>query len=165
VDVLDRTNVRHAMTYWPWSLLSQPYPLPERLVAADPEAVVDDALDGWGSTPETFSADVRDAYVEALRDPRAIHAICEEYRAAATIDDARDRHDREAGRRIACPVLVLWGQGGGVDQWYTQWGGPLGVWKDWAANSVTGRSITGGHFFPEQNPGGTIAEMQAFLTA
>ena len=100
--------------------------------------------------------------VAALRDPDTVHAICEEYRAAATIDLARDAEDRGAGHRIACPVLVLWSAGSGLDKWYEDVGGPLGIWRDWAI-AVTGRAISGGHFFPEQNAAETISELRAFF--
>lgn len=79
------------MAYWPWSLLAQPEPLPERILTAVPETVVDDALGGWGSPATAFPAEIRDAYVEALRNHIHAHAICEEYRAAATVDREHDR--------------------------------------------------------------------------
>ena len=103
-----RADKKLATAFWPWSLLAQPEPLPERLVSAAPDAVVDDALGGWGSPANAFGSEVRAAYIEALRDPARVHAICEEYRAAATLDHEHDLEDRHAGRRIACPVLVLW---------------------------------------------------------
>ena len=111
-EALSRADARLALGYWPWSLLAQAAPLPERLIAADPEAVVDNALQGWGSEGASFPVEVRTAYVAALRDRDSVHAICEEYRAAATIDFAQDMADRKAGRRIACPLLALWG-----DRW------------------------------------------------
>jgi haloacetate dehalogenase len=106
-EAWERADARFALAFWPWSLLAQPEPLPERLVAAAPEAVVDDALGGWGSPKGAFGPEVRAAYVEALRDPARVHAICEEYRAAATRDREHDEADRRSGRRIACPVLAL----------------------------------------------------------
>ena len=100
--------MRLALGYWPWSLLAQPEPLPERLITTDPEAVVDDALGGgWGTEHASFPPEIRAAYIDALRDPASVHAICEEYRAAATLDFARDMEDRKAGRKIGCPVLAL----------------------------------------------------------
>lgn len=95
-DVFRRADDRALLAFWPWSLLTQPEPLPERLLSSDPAAVVDDALTNWGSDPATFAADARAAYISALQDPAAVHAICEEYRAAATIDRALDAADREA---------------------------------------------------------------------
>jgi haloacetate dehalogenase len=161
-EALARADARLALDYWPWSLLAQAEPLPERLILADPEIVVDDALGGWGSDQTSFPPKVRTAYIAALRDPDTVHAICEEYRAAATIDFARDTKDRDAGRRIRCPVLVLWSEGSGLDTSYGDAGGPLGIWRDWAAD-VTGRAISGGHFFPEQNAAETTSELRAFF--
>src|SRR5262245_6658766 len=74
-EVWDRADARFALTYWPWSLLAQPEPLPERLVRASPKAIVDDALAGWGSPPTVFAREVRTSYVEALRDPAHVPAI------------------------------------------------------------------------------------------
>jgi len=163
-EAFRRADARLALAYWPWSLLAQPEPLPERLIAADPESVVGDALENWGTDPAAFDAEIRTAYVDALRDYATVHAICEEYRAAAAIDVAHDNADRAAGRRIECPMLVLWGAGGPLDTWYEAAGGPLEIWRGWAP-SVTGRSILGGHFFPEQNASETIGELRAFLGA
>ena len=161
-DALARADARLALSFWPWSLLAQPAPLPERLLLADPEAIVDAALGGWGSDPGAFAAEVRAAYIAALRDPASAHAICEEYRAAATLDLAQDADDRREGRRIGCPVLVLWSKGSGLDTWYADAGGPLGLWRGWAAD-VAGRAISGGHFFPEQNASGTAAVLRDFF--
>jgi haloacetate dehalogenase len=161
-EVFDRADARLAAGYWPWSLLAQPEPLPERLIAAAPDAFVDAALHGWGSDPASFPDDVRDAYVDALRDPAHAHAICEEYRAAAALDWEADRRDLAGGRRIHAPTLVLWAAGGPLDSWYDEAGGPLGIWRAWATH-VTGSPIAGGHFFPEQNPEATHAALQAFL--
>lgn len=136
---------------------------PQRLSAA-PDAVVDAALSGWGSPPGTFGPSVRAAYIAALSDPGHIHAICEEYRAAATIDRHHDAEDRRRGRRITCPVLVLWGAGGPLDTWYITAGGPLGLWRSWA-DDVRGHAITAGHFFPEEQPDQTAAELRRFLAA
>jgi haloacetate dehalogenase len=161
-EAFRRADVRLALAFWPWSLLAQPEPLPERLIMGDPEVVVDDALGGWGSDRASFPPQVRAAYIEALRDPKAVHAICEEYRAAATIDLARDTEDRGAGRRISCPTLALWSEGSALDTWYEEAGGPLGIWREWAAD-VTGRPIAGGHFFPEQNAIETISQLRSFF--
>jgi haloacetate dehalogenase len=157
------------ITAWPWTTgpgrcWRSRKPLPERLISADPEIVVDDALGGWGSDRVNFPPQVRVAYIEALRDPDAVHAICEEYRAAATIDFAQDEKDRSAGRKISCPALILWSEGSGLDSWYKNAGGPLGIWRDWATD-VTGRAISGGHFFPEQNSVETISELRPFFTS
>lgn len=87
----DRADARFALAFWPWTLLAQPEPLPERLLAAAPDAVIEDALGQWGSASNLFSSAVRGAYVEALSDAERVHAICEEYRAVATIDREHDK--------------------------------------------------------------------------
>src|SRR5919107_363906 len=112
--VWDRADARFALAYWPWSLLAQPEPFPERILAAAPEAITDNALGAWGTPSTVFPVEVRAAYVDALRDPAHIHAICEEYRAGATLDRLHDSEDRTAGRRISCPMLAVWSAHGAL---------------------------------------------------
>jgi haloacetate dehalogenase len=88
--------------------------------------------------------------------------ICEEYRAAATLDHAHDLEDRRAGRRIACPVLVLWSDRGPLGTWYAEDGGPLALWRAWA-NDVRGSPLNAGHFFPEEIPERTAKELSGFF--
>lgn len=160
--VWDRADARLALAFWPWSLLAQPEPLPERILTATADAIVDDALGAWGSPGAAFPAPARAAYAEALADPAHAHAICEEYRAAATIDREHDAADRAAGRRIACPVMALWSAGGPLDTWYAEDGGPLALWRSWA-DDLRGWAVTGGHFFPEAAPGETADALRGFL--
>jgi haloacetate dehalogenase len=116
-----------------------------------------------GALPQNaFGSDVRAAYIEALRDPTRVHAICEEYRAAATFDHQHDLEDRRTGRRIACPVLVLWSGRGPLGTWYAEVGGPLALWRTWA-NDVRGRPLDAGHFFPEEIPEQTAEELSGFF--
>jgi haloacetate dehalogenase len=149
--VWDHANADLALGFWPWSLLAQPEPFPEQILTAVPKAIIDNALDKWGSAPDAFPAYVRSAYVEALSKPENAHAICEEYRAAAAIDREHDKADQEAGRRITAPLLALWSANGALEAWYQNEGGPLALWRRWA-DDVTGHAIEGGHFFPEEKP-------------
>ena len=161
----DRADARLALGFWPWSLLAQPEPFPERLVGAAAEAVIDQALSfEWGTPAETFDHDTRAEYLAQLRDPDHLHAICEEYRAAAGIDREHDVADRERGRRIACPVLALWSGAGPLGSWYIDDGGPLEIWRELAPD-VTGRPVEGGHFFPEEHPQDTARLLAAFFAA
>jgi haloacetate dehalogenase len=159
-DTWELADKRLATAFWPWSLLAQPEPLPERLLSAAPDAVIDDALGGWGSPANAFGPEVRAAYVAALRDPAHVHAICEEYRAAATLDHEHDLQDRRAGRGIAC--LVLWSGRGPLGSWYAERGGPLALWRAWA-NDVRGGPLDAGHFFPEEMPERTAQELSGFF--
>jgi haloacetate dehalogenase len=160
----ERADARFALGFWPWSLLAQPEPLPERILAAVPKAIVDDALGGWGSPSAVFPPEVRVAYVHSLRDPSHAHAICEEYRAAATIDREHDRADRASGRRIVCPLLVLWSAHGALENWYVGEGGPIALWRAWG-DDVRGRALNAGHFFPEEVPEQTAEALNCFFAA
>jgi haloacetate dehalogenase len=162
-DAWVRADSRFALSFWPWSLLAQPEPLPEKMVMAAADAIVDDALNTWGSPSGTVAADVRAAYVTALRSPGHAHAICEEYRAGATIDLTHDQQDIASSRKIRCPLLALWSAGGAVDSWYEEEGGPLALWRQWAVD-VRGQRMQGGHFFPEAHPEQTSDELQRFFT-
>jgi haloacetate dehalogenase len=155
-------DARFALAYWPWSLLAQREPLPERLIAAAPEVVVDEALGGWGSPAHSFDPDVRAEYVAVLRDPTRVHAICEEYRAAATLDRQHDEADRASGRRIPCPMLALWSGRGGLASWYAEAGGPLGLWQAWG-DDIRGHALDAGHFFPEEAPEETARALEQFF--
>ena len=163
VSVWLRADERFARAFWPWLLLAQEPPLPETLVSSAPEAIVDHALGAWGGSASKFPPDVRAAYVEALRDLGHVHAICEEYRAAATVDRDHDQADRARGHKIRCPLLALWSAGGAVDTWYADEGGPLALWREFA-HQVEGASIDGGHFFPEQDPRKTLDALEKFFT-
>jgi haloacetate dehalogenase len=158
--VWQRADARFALGYWPWSLLAQPEPLPERILVASAEAIIEHALGGWGSAAEAFPAEVRAAYLEALRDPCHARAICEEYRAAAGIDRAHDQADRKAARKIRAPMLALWSAEGPLDSWYNE--GPVALWRDWA-DDVSGYAIKGGHFFPEAAPAPTAEALRRFF--
>lgn len=162
-EAWDRADADFTLGFWPWSLLAQAEPLPERILTSAAEAIIDNALDNWGSAPETFPANIRSAYADVLRDPDHAHAICEEYRAAAAIDRDHNEADRKAGRRIICPVLVLWSGKGPLDSWYKDDGGPVGVWKKWAM-TVQGEALAGGHFFPEELPDQTAGLLSRFFT-
>ncbi len=158
-----RADARFALGYWPWSLLAQPDPLPERLLAAAPDALLDAALGGWGSPAAIFPPEVRSAYLETLQDAERAHAICEEYRAAAGLDRTHDQVDVAGRRRMACPVLALWGAQGSLDTWYPEAGGPLAIWRAWAEN-VQGHAIEAGHFFPEEAPDETAEALTRFFS-
>lgn len=153
---------RLALAFWPWSLLSQPAPLPERLIGASPEAVIDDATSQWGTPAEAFPEEVRKAYAAPLHDPRRVHSVCEEFRAAATLDRDHDEADLRAGRKIECPLLLLWDGEGALEKWYEAQGGPIGIWKQWASD-VRGEPMSGGHFFPEAEPEATASALRAFF--
>ena len=157
-EVFRRADAAFALSFWVWSFLAAPEPLPERLVGAAPDVLVDHMLDTWSAVPDAFPKEVRAAYRRAFRDPATVHAVCEEYRAAATLDRRHDEEDR--GRRMVCPVLALWSAHGALQEWYDV----LAVWREWA-HDVRGHALACGHFLPEEAPDETYAALRAFFAA
>jgi haloacetate dehalogenase len=156
-DAYGRADKDFGLGFWIWSFLAAPEPVPERLVEQAPDVIVDYML-SLSEATDAFPPEVRAEYVAKLSDPATIHVICEEYRAAATLDVAHDDADRGV-RKISCPTLVLWSVSGAVDAWYE----PLEVWRTWA-DDVTGGPIDCGHFIPEEAPAETIQALTSFLT-
>ncbi len=152
-DMWRRADMALGLAFWHWYFLAQPHDLPERIIAADPEAFY------GGRWLPSFHPDAVADYRHALTTPGTIHAICEDYRAAAGIDREHDETDRRAQRRITCPVLVLWGQ---VGRSLGQWFDVVEVWRQWA-NDVRGRALDCGHHLPEELPEETAAELVSFL--
>ncbi len=158
-EVWARADDKLALAYWHWGFLAQPTPLPERLIIGDPDAYFDYHLlmIGLGADADAYPDEVMAAYRRQLDDITAVNAICEDYRAGATIDRALDEADR--GREITCPVLCLWGARGALPAFY---GDVLAVWRPWAPG-VTGRGLDASHFLVEDRPLEVAAELTAFL--
>jgi haloacetate dehalogenase len=106
------------------------------------------------------STDVQKEYARAMSDPAAIHAMCEDYRAAASIDLRHDEADLKQGKKVTCPLLTLWGERGAMGRLYDV----LGVWRDWGTQ-VSGKSLPAGHNLHEEIPDAVLAEVSAFLRA
>ena len=157
----ERTNQTFATAYYHWFFLIQPFDLPERLIGADPGYYLRRKVAGWGSAGlSIFDPRALAEYERCFADPRTIHATCEDYRAAATIDLEHDRADVAAGRKVRCPLLVLWGDKGVVHRLYA----PLADWAE-VADDVRGRSLPCGHYLAEERPDETLAELERFLAA
>ena len=152
-EVWARADARFALGYWHWALLAQPAPVPETVIAPDPEAFFLDAQ--FGGVLRTFPAAAQ--YARHLHDQKVVHAICEDYRAGATYDRELDDADRADGNRITCPVQVLWGAKGALPGWYDV----LAVWRGWA-DDVVGRALDCGHFLPEERPAETAEALRSF---
>lgn len=157
LEVFARIDQRMATAYYHWFFLIQPNGLPEHMIGLDPEFYLRRVLGSIGSTAEVFDAEALAAYLAAFRNPATVHAMCEDYRAAATIDQVHDREDRAAGRTVDCPALVLWGERSAVGRLYDD---PLGIWRPYAP-AIQGHPMPSGHFIPEEAPEETA---QALLT-
>lgn len=158
IDMWSGADKNFGMGAFHWFMLAQTYDLPERLLSSDPTYFLDATLKKMAGGLEHLDPLALAEYRRCFLDPDVRHAVCEDYRAGAGIDEVHDREDQEAGRRIGCPVLVLWEEG------RTYGGGrvPLDIWRDWA-DDVVGRGLLGGHLLPERASGDVLAELTAFL--
>jgi haloacetate dehalogenase len=148
-------NLARAMYHW--QFLAQPGGLPERMIGADPDYYLTEKLRRWSKDFSAFEPEALAAYKAAFRDPETIRATCDDYRAGATVDFEIDAADFGT-RKLAMPVLALWGQGGLAKRAEN----PLTVWREWA-DDVSGHALPCGHFLPEEDPAGTLKALEAFL--
>ena len=159
-EMIARMDAEKAYDAYHWFFLAQPYDLPERLIAADPDFYLERTIASWLGAGAEIAPQAMERYRRAFRKSSVIHAACEDYRAGLDIDTELDRADQVAGRRIACPVLVLWGQRRAYrdsDDW-------LGTWRGWAAQ-VEGGPIACGHFLAEERPDEVAAALERFFGA
>lgn len=154
-----RTDRGLASLYWHWYFLQQPAPFPERMIAGDPDFFFETCLFGWGAaSPEDFAADQLADYRRCWRDKAMIAGSCADYRAAAHVDLALDAAD--LGAKIRCPALALYGAQGAMAKLFDM----EAEWRPFCEN-LTARAMPGGHFFIDQYPEETAAELLAFLGA
>lgn len=150
------TDQHFATGYYHWFFLIQPDGLPERMIGADPAYYLSEKMKRWSAPGTVFSDAAMAEYIRCFSQPDAIHASCEDYRAAASIDLEHDEED--LNRKLECPLLVLWGAKGFVTRTYDV----LGVWREHAKN-VQGRALDCGHFLPEEAPAAVCEELLRFL--
>jgi haloacetate dehalogenase len=150
------TDKAFATAYYHWFFLIQKPPLPEMLLKNQvPKYIIGRIGRGPGGI-KVFDKNALKQYVKAFKDPRCIHATCEDYRAAATIDLVHD--EKDSRRKIEMPVLVLWGKQGVIERMFR----PLADWRE-VARDVRGRALECGHFLPEEKPTEVLAELRRFL--
>lgn len=155
----EQTTETFARAYWHWFFLIQPAPLPERLIEANPAAYVTDVMGRRSSGLAPFDARALAEYQRCIALPGCAHGICEDYRASAGIDLEHDRSDRDAGKRISVPLLVLWGSQGVIERCFD----PLKEWLA-VADNVTGEALPCGHYVPEEVPDALLARVLPFFT-
>ena len=148
LDMYGRTDMDFARAYYHWFHLIQPAPLPERMIAGDALPYLHTKLGGWGGTGLSIFEPQALADYERCFTPATIHTMCEDYRASAGIDLAHDRHSRERGEKVACDMLVLWGERGVVQRMFQ----PLALWQAQCAGTVSGQTLPCGHYMPEECP-------------
>jgi haloacetate dehalogenase len=144
---------------WHWFFNIQPYDLPERLMGADPDYFIRKKLAKTEQGLNFFDPAALAEYVRCFRDPATIHAICEDYRATFGVDLDMDTADVAAGRKITCPLLLLWGATGGVGRNHRS----AEIWPRYAADIKDGKALPCGHYLSEEAPDETYAELRAFF--
>ena len=157
-EMWEGANKAFGMGAWHWFMMAQPAPLPETLMAADPTFLIDLTLANMAKDINLLDPLALDDYRTAFNNADVRHAMCEDYRAGATTDEAHDLADRAAGRKIHAPVLLLWEEG-------RRYGGgrePLNIWADWAEH-VEGRGLGGGHLLPETAAAEVLDALLPFL--
>ena len=150
------TDQAFATAYYHWFFLIQKADFPERMIGADPGFYLDRLFGSLSAADGTFAPDAVAEYKRCFARPETIHATCEDYRAAASIDLEHDKAD--AARKVACPLLVLWGARGVVGRMFD----PLACWREKAEN-VSGEALDCGHFLPEERPRETTEALLRFL--
>lgn len=154
--LMESVDRSFATAYYHWFFLIQPDGLPERMIGADPEWFLRETVRRWSGRAEPVAEEALAEYVRCFADPAAIHASCEDYRAAASIDLEHDRAD--AGRRVECPLLALWGAHAAMHRLHDV----LATWRAVAAD-VRGRPLDCGHFLPEERPAETAEALAEFF--
>ncbi|UPQ84072.1 alpha/beta hydrolase [Pseudomonas knackmussii] len=153
-----QTNETFARAYWHWFFLIRPAPIPESLLALNPEQILKGAVATRPDHQHPFSDAAFAEYLRCMKLPGTIHAFCEDYRASAGIDLEHDREDRAAGRMIQAPLLVLWGADGIIERCFD----PMKEWRA-VAQDVQGKALPAGHYLPEEVPERVLEEALAFL--
>ncbi len=155
----EQTSESFARAYWHWFFLIQPSPLPEALLNAGPAQYVRSVMGSRHAGLAAFAPEALAEYVRCAELPGTSVSICEDYRASATIDLEHDRADVAAGRKLAQPLRVLWGEHGAVARCFDV----LSLWQE-RAMDVSGHALPCGHYLAEELPESVMAEAQTFFT-
>ena len=153
-----KTTQKFATGYWHWFFLIQPYPIPETLIGNQVEFLLPRMMGAKAGNANTFTPQAFAEYVSIMQNPASLHAMCEDYRAASTIDLVHDQAFRDQGIRLNIPLKVLWGEKGIVHQCFE----PLDDWREVFSN-VSGQSVPSGHYIPEEIPEILATEITAFF--
>jgi haloacetate dehalogenase len=161
-DMWEAFNADMAMKAYHWSFLAQPFPLPETLISGDPVFYLEWTLRSWVKrhTLDAFDPRSLESYREQIRDPARVHAMCEDYRAGASLDRRLDLSDKARGVKVTAPLLFVWSKSG----FPSATGDPLSLWRPWT-EKLSGAEVNSGHFMPEENPAALLATACSFLGA
>ncbi len=159
IEHFERTNMDFALSYYHWFWFAQPHPFPEVLINASPDEWFHAHTSRSPRPTELFHPEALADYLAAARRPENITGMCEDYRAAATIDLIQDRESRAAGQKVRCPMLVLWGAKARVAKWYDA----PAIWRQYCTEEVTGGAVDSGHYIAEEAPEATLDWFNRFF--
>jgi haloacetate dehalogenase len=159
--LLNNLNLGFAVFSYHWFFMVQPYDFPERLMGADPEYFIRRKLAKTKAGLAFFKPEALAEYIRCIKNPATIHAMCEDYRATVGIDLEMDTADVAAGRKVDCPVALLWGATGGVGRHHK----PAEVWLRYASDIRRAAALPCGHYLSEEAPAETTAELRDFFLA
>lgn len=158
LKMYEQTSMEFAAGYWHWFFLIQPYPIPETLIGSNPAFTIENFMGKRHPGKDIFSKENWQSYIEGFQNHDSLHGMCEDYRAASTIDLEHDRLDRQAGKKLSMPLRVLWGKHGLVNRCFD----PLNDWRE-VAMDVSGRPVDSGHYIPEEIPEELTKEILEFM--
>ncbi len=158
IEHFERTNMEFAMGYYHWFWLAQRSPIPESVINKAPEEWFFAHTSREEKDKNFFDPIALNDYLDCVKNPETIKAICEDYRAAATIDLIDDKKSRDNNIKIKAPTLVLWGNKGKLEQWYE----PLSIWQNYCSSDLRGNAINSGHYLAEENPDEIIKNVKIF---
>ena len=161
--LFNNINKNWATFSWHWFFNIQPAPMPEKLMGADPDWFIEYKLTKTKQGVSFFGKEAMEEYKRCFRNPATIHAICEDYRACAGIDFEMDTKDFDAGKKITCPSLILWGATGSVGRNSKPSAGE--IWKNYATDIRGAKALPCGHYLSEEAPEETYSELRAFFKA
>ncbi len=159
IEHFERTNKEFAMGYYHWFWLAQRYPIPESVINKAPEEWFFAHTSREKKDKDFFAQKALADYLECIKNPLTIRSICEDYRAAASIDLKDDDISRKKNIKIKMPTLVLWGKKGKIEEWYH----PLNIWQKYCDQEVRGYGINTGHYLAEENPNEIIKSINNFF--
>jgi len=156
--VLTHTNYQWALSSYHWFFMAQPFDIPEKLIEGKEDYYILKKLTKMGIGKGGFSEETLKEYARCCT-PQNIHAVCEDYRAAVTVDMEMDTADFEAGRKIECPVAVFWGEKSHTEKFFD----PRNAWPQYCSNIVRMRALPCGHYPAEQTPDEVYDELYRFF--
>jgi haloacetate dehalogenase len=148
IEHFERADMSFAMSYYHWFWFAQKHPFPENLINASPEPWFKAHTNRHPRDPDLFQPEALADYLDHIKQPEMISGMCEDYRAAAGIDLEHDRASRAAGKKVQCPMLVLWGSKGNIGKWYDA----LAIWRQYCSAEVIGWPVEAGHYIAEEKP-------------